>query len=200
MTEREKYEFIYSDCLTYGRSNHGQGTEHLCFMFDSLLDVGGAFTEYASDVRERYGLKVCATDITEMPRELQEGRGVEFHCVSAAEMNILAGPWLSLDKSHLRPFFDVVTAFDVLEHIPKDDLDKSLENIFAHCGRLAIFSVGTQIASWKEHILHHTVQPHAWWGEKFKQFGTHTTLKQTAQINIANGTVPMPTTYHLVRV
>ena len=69
--------------------------------------------------------------------------------------------------------FDVVTSWEVLEHIKEEDLPALAANVHAHMcpGGLWIMSV----ANWEDVHggvrLHQTVKPRAWWREKFISLG-----------------------------
>jgi SAM-dependent methyltransferase len=69
--------------------------------------------------------------------------------------------------------FDVVTSWEVIEHIKEEDLATLAANVHAHLclGGLWIMSV----ANWEDVHggvrLHQTVKPKAWWREKFTSLG-----------------------------
>jgi 2-polyprenyl-3-methyl-5-hydroxy-6-metoxy-1,4-benzoquinol methylase len=69
--------------------------------------------------------------------------------------------------------FDVVTAWEFIEHISEDDLTAVAANVHAHLapGGLWILSVANY-----EHVvggvrLHQTVRPKSWWQQKFESLG-----------------------------
>lgn len=69
--------------------------------------------------------------------------------------------------------FDAVICTDVLEHIPAEELDESLENIFSRAEKLVYLSISTKPAN---KILpnglnaHVTVKPKTWWLEKLANY------------------------------
>ena len=175
MNEREKYEAMHREHPGYGATNHGAGTEHLLddFLYRTLLDVGGGFSTYAAGVKARGYIKHAAvTDISEAPRVEQLKRGVTFHCVAALDMQL----------GH----FDVVTAFDVLEHFPVSERDRSIANIYAHAKRRLIFSIGhlrsTSVVNGREVTLHHTVENREWWVQHLRKFGGELRLEKLPSV------------------
>lgn len=71
--------------------------------------------------------------------------------------------------------FDVITAWDVLEHIAAEDLKQLFTNISNHLADDGIFVAS--IACWDdidpktEVNWHVTVKPKEWWQERFQEFG-----------------------------
>jgi 2-polyprenyl-3-methyl-5-hydroxy-6-metoxy-1,4-benzoquinol methylase len=67
-----------------------------------------------------------------------------------------------------RAEFDVVTAWEVMEHIPEQGLDQLVHNVLAHLatGGMWVMSVSTQ------HGFHHvTVRHRQWWLDLFAKWG-----------------------------
>lgn len=64
--------------------------------------------------------------------------------------------------------FDVISCWEVLEHIPEKDLPQLIENVKNHLSNGGIF-VGS-ISKSPEDPLHVTLHENAWWVEKFKIF------------------------------
>lgn len=63
--------------------------------------------------------------------------------------------------------FDVVSCFDVLEHLFPDELDEGIRALWGVCkpGGCVIISVGTDTGGpWNGKDVHLTQQPTAWWG------------------------------------
>lgn len=78
-------------------------------------------------------------------------------------------------ESGLPGQFDVITAWEVLEHVREEDLETLFSNIRRHLSEKGIFVAS--IADWDDidsetHINWHvTVKSEDWWQEKFRQFG-----------------------------
>ena len=71
--------------------------------------------------------------------------------------------------------FDAITAWEVMEHIPEDDLPALFANIDHHLapGGYLIFSIATFL-DWDPQtgcVWHVTVKPRAWWEERFASLG-----------------------------
>lgn len=62
---------------------------------------------------------------------------------------------------------------DVMEHIPTADVDKVLGHILMSAQHVffQISCVDDSCGKLIGHVLHHTVQPYAWWMQKFQAFG-----------------------------
>jgi ubiquinone/menaquinone biosynthesis C-methylase UbiE len=161
-THEQVYDALLStvDETNYGNSNHGTGSEEFYAGFNSILDIGGGYTDYAF----KSGLsRQAVCDISNLPKETQEARGVEFyHCPAKS---------LPLEDNE----FDVVCAFDCLEHIAAADLDASLDEIMRVCKHRFICTVpyrgATALINGKEVELHETIQPLEWWVEKLSKYG-----------------------------
>ncbi len=71
--------------------------------------------------------------------------------------------------------FDVISAWEVLEHIPEECLDQMIENIVNHLEIGGIF-VGTA-AQFEDYdpvsgaSMHVTIKPQEWWEQKFSEHG-----------------------------
>lgn len=65
--------------------------------------------------------------------------------------------------------FDVVSAFDVLEHIPEDCLPTLFTNINNHLRQGGVFIAS--IATFEDEGYHVTLQEKPWWNEKLEKYG-----------------------------
>jgi 2-polyprenyl-3-methyl-5-hydroxy-6-metoxy-1,4-benzoquinol methylase len=80
-----------------------------------------------------------------------------------------------MDESGRRLFFDVVTAWEVLEHMAKDDVPSLIRTVFENLntGGYFIGSVDTlpdgnpNLGA----IYHKTLEPRSWWLERFESVG-----------------------------
>jgi hypothetical protein len=69
--------------------------------------------------------------------------------------------------------FDAVICTDVLEHVPEDELDETLKNIFCRAEKLVYLSISTKPANKtlpNGLNAHVTVKPPEWWIEKVSAF------------------------------
>lgn len=95
--------------------------------------------------------------------------------------------------------FDVITAWEVLEHIQENDLEQLFKNIKKHLKDDGIF-VGS-ISSWDDIDpesgvnWHVTVKPHEWWSEKFRSWGFAEYNDLMNKVDLARGGVNHPVFY-----
>jgi SAM-dependent methyltransferase len=84
----------------------------------------------------------------------------------------IAKPFLVLSEGFLFSF-NVVTMWEVLEHLSLDDLEALMVNIHAHTRREAFFiaSVHTTQDHFEGVDYHATVRPAEWWAEFFESRG-----------------------------
>ncbi len=149
MSELEKYQGIYSSpekFPRYGHTNHGARALSLLRKWNpaSLVDVGCGYNEFVLAARAQ-SPALTAT-------------GVDFACPGAdLQADITALPFTT--KS-----VDVVTAFDVMEHVTPEQVDAALAEMARISARF-IFSISYQasVNKWRGETLHPTVRPEAWW-------------------------------------
>jgi len=69
--------------------------------------------------------------------------------------------------------FDVITSWEVFEHIKEEDLKNLISNLMKHLDKngLLIFSISTNTSNMGGVELHQTVKPEVWWRNKFRDFG-----------------------------
>lgn len=95
--------------------------------------------------------------------------------------------------------FDIITAWEVLEHIAEADLPQLFENIRKHLTDEGYF-VGS-IANWDDIDpvsgvnWHVTVHPYEWWAEKFSNAGFKICTEDFAVIDLARGGYNPPHCY-----
>lgn len=157
MDEKEKYRLIYLEKLSgfenYGHSNEGRNSYGIVEQLSptSIVDVGCGYNEFCLHFRPK--INKCI--------------GVDFVCPSADVIS---------DASKL-PFsdkeFDLLTAFDVLEHIRIEEIDLVLSE-FKRVSNKYIFSICYRDSVYKVfgETLHPTIKPKEWWVEKIKNLGT----------------------------
>jgi len=71
--------------------------------------------------------------------------------------------------------FDVITSWEVLEHIPEERLSTVAQNIYKHLENngLAIISISPNEETIKGQKLHLTIREKDWWIQFFKEFKLH---------------------------
>lgn len=147
MSEILKYQQIYQSgkMPRYGHSNHGARSIALLekWQAKSVLDVGCGFNEFSKAVSAKMGI---------------EAVGVDFACPGAD---------IVCPASKL-PFqdgqFDVVTSFDMLEHLLPDEVDATLDEMRRVSSRFIVsIAYVDSVNKWNGKTLHPTVRPEHWW-------------------------------------
>lgn len=156
--EKWKYDGIYGPggLPGYGHSNHGANAlEWLAERHTSVLDVGCGHNEFVKAWRQRH------PEVYSM--------GVDFACPSAD--SIAPATALPVLPEHEQPF-SLVTAFDVLEHLPEDEVMPALREM-ARVARWYCFSIATAPSRilWQGQNLHPTVRPLDWWLDRIREAG-----------------------------
>lgn len=151
-----KYDGIYTAQAAgqgyagYGHSNHGRAA--LPWLrsqgFTSLLDVGCGHNELV----KAWGGVLSV--------------GVDFACPGA---DVIA-PATALPFAD--GLFDVVTSFDMLEHLPEHEVLPALREMrrVAHCFCFSIATAPSRIL-WQWQNLHPTVKPMSWWLDRISEAG-----------------------------
>ncbi len=155
--EKAKYDGIYSEpgrYPRYGHTNHGARAVGTVVKWApaSVLDMGCGWNEFAKLVKS----------------SLPETRvvGADFSC-PGADVNCEAASIPFPDKE-----FELVTSFDMLEHLPECEVEKALEEM-ARVAQRFIFSISYQdsVTRWRGETLHPTVKPEEWWVSKIAKAG-----------------------------
>ena len=159
-TAEEVYDTLYRD-TSYGTGERGRGAEQFCKGYKSLLDVGGGKTPTALRYAKYAALeRVVVCDIS--AEALKEQVAAHVHC------DVTVGLPFADDE------FDVVTCFDVMEHIQPDKVDfviAELGRVAKHRIILAIATKQTPKRGSKREKLHLTLQPRKWWLKKLGAVG-----------------------------
>ena len=165
MDEVQKYLEEYSKNREYGNENWGQGILHWVKAngVQSLLDVGCGNGQFAIDASQ-FIPDIHAMDIA----SVKAGRVINdsTQIVKYYDANANAIP---LEDNAV----EIVTAFDVLEHIPSDELDQVLTEMDRVSTKGMIFSIATCPAKGvgTGHELHLSVHNLGWWQEKLGKYG-----------------------------
>lgn len=157
-SEVNKYKSIYNDSKKsekYGHSNHGGESLPIIIGWNpsSVLDIGCGHNEFVKQLRE----KLPASSII----------GGDFACPSADIKLDITERTCFRDKS-----FDVVTAFDVLEHLTFEQLPSALSEM-SRISKRFCFSIGYLDSVWKVNgeTLHPIVKPYYWWHYQITKAG-----------------------------
>jgi hypothetical protein len=157
MPELDKYLGIYGDQTgrfrTYGHTNHGAGAMPMIEAMrpTSILDIGCGWNEFAHEWQAR-GLRAI---------------GVDFACPGADLIgDLVAGlPYAARE-------WDLLTAFDLLEHLRPEQVDVALAEMARISTRFVLSICYTDSRNrWDGETLHPTVRPQAWWMERLRAAG-----------------------------
>ncbi len=84
-------------------------------------------------------------------------------------------PFKFTDKASALPIsFDIITSWEVLEHIAESDLSTLFENVKNHLNNNGYFIGSVSLISYMDTLgnpYHVTLKPRAWWKEMFKNNG-----------------------------
>lgn len=128
-----------------------------CWSWNRALDVGCGWNEWAKEMRSRHPGR--------------EVTGVDFACPGADRLvDVTQG--LPYPDKH----FDVLTAFDMLEHLREADVPFVLAE-FARVSRFFVFTIAYRpsLNTWQGENLHPTVRPPEWWREQLLAQGAYLT-------------------------
>ena len=107
----------------------------------------------------------------------------------------------TLKKDDKLKEFDVISAWEVLEHIKEEDLPVLLENIKKHLNTGGIF-IGS-IANWDDIDektgvnWHVNLHPYEWWRDRFVEVGFEIITEDFSPYDLARGTINPPHVYEL---
>ena len=160
---RTVYEELYSR-HNYGGGEHGQDMEWTLEGCESMLDVGGGRTPTASRYKAAGKLKRAAVCDISQKALSQQPRDIETR-----QCDVTAGLPYGDDE------FDVLTCFDVLEHLQRDSIDFVLAEFARVAKCKLILTIATRPANrdkvMPDEPLHLTVQPELWWLGKIERLG-----------------------------
>jgi SAM-dependent methyltransferase len=125
----------------------------------SVIDFGCGTGRGALKLAEA-GLSVTLVDFTENSRD-EAARSLPFI------------RWDFSEPSEPPATADYGYCTDVMEHIPPDKVDVTIQNLMRASGRVffQISTVPDNLGALIGQPLHLTVQPHAWWADKFASLG-----------------------------
>lgn len=128
----------------------------------SLIDFGFG-TGNSMDFFEKKGLNVSGTEINSYSIENQRKKGRKVYHTSLDDLSML--------KNNQ---FNIGFCNDVIEHVPTNLVDKSLEEMTRICSDYLFISVcpnPSHHLSLDGENLHLTVRPKEWWEKKFENYG-----------------------------
>lgn len=161
LTLQEVYDHLHSG-PRYGLGEHGQGTEHLYANCISLLDVGCGRSTFPSRIKKLHNIpRVEVTDISPVAVDYQRQH--------------FKRPGKVADITDHLPYsaaeFEIITCFDVLEHLPEEGLNRAIEGMARVAERLLVFTIAHIQANNRgpnNELLHLTLQPLSWWHHKLR--------------------------------
>ncbi len=82
-------------------------------------------------------------------------------------------PFTILDAQGQKISFDLITAWEVLEHLPEDSIDQFLSIVRKNMNQNGLFigSIALEADSEGDIEYHQCVKPQSWWFDKFKSHG-----------------------------
>ncbi len=163
---RRIYDDIYSQQPTYGCASAGRSEmmQRSCIprisKGSTLLDVGGGTFGF---VRRLVGSG-------------QVTRGVVIDlCQAAVDHQLHVGVEAVRGSVNDMPFkdneFDIVTAFDVLEHLEPEDINTGIGEMCRVAKSLVMMTISPLPCKHLGYELHRTIQSNDWWTAKFSEFG-----------------------------
>lgn len=166
MNEQPKYQHIYSvlqHCdkryARYGKTNHGREAASYVLKNKprSTCDVGTGHGQFPRMMKRGHIKAVYGFDFA-LPFDEIDEPGFVLKQASADNLPLE-------DKS-----IDILTSFDMLEHIPEDLIDEVFTEFYRVCKRKMVFSISYQKSVHKVFgtSLHVTVRPKTWWLQKIK--------------------------------
>lgn len=80
--------------------------------------------------------------------------------------------------------FDIVTAFDVLEHLDEKDVPQACKNLLFAADKYIIVCVPTWKVEGDLDVTHKTIRPREWWEEQFREAGRELAAGSTAGVSV----------------
>lgn len=82
-------------------------------------------------------------------------------------------PFTVLNDDNEQVKFNVITAWEVLEHIPDEDIDAMMSNIDRHLESDGLFicSISQARDHWEGYDYHVNIHPEAWWHDRLNKLG-----------------------------
>lgn len=179
LIEQKKYEWIKKNNHSYGSSFHGKNVTDLLLKeknhINSIADIGtgrGEFSKWAADnlCKEVYGI-----DFAFDPYEHNKDKNITYYKSFAHN--------LPLKNKQV----DILTSFDMLEHLVEEDIDIVFEEFYRVTKKLFIFSICTRDSTGfrgQLGTLHPTVKDIDWWHDKLSKYGNIKTYKEYTIVDL----------------
>ncbi len=163
-TQQQVYDELYSRSGkgSYVGGEHGAGTDEFILPFKSFLDVGCGMTQL----------------IARMAKQSVQAVGCDISSVVVAEQCKMGNKVIWADVTESLPFvvssFEVVSAYDVLEHIPPYAVNHVIDEIARVAKHRVLLTIAYKPANAKGakgEPLHLTIQPEEWWIKQWERVG-----------------------------
>lgn len=164
--ERKKYQWINENDKTYGSSFHGKRIVdfllHNKKNISSIVDIGTGRGEFCKWAAENLCEEVYGVDFVFEPYENNKHKNITYYKTYAHD--------LPFENKQI----DILTSFDMLEHLVEEDVDIVLKEFYRVTSKKFIFSICTNDScSFRDNVgtLHPTVKDLNWWHNKISKYG-----------------------------
>jgi 2-polyprenyl-3-methyl-5-hydroxy-6-metoxy-1,4-benzoquinol methylase len=138
----------------------------------TLLDLGTATGTVVSSSVER-NFDAFGVEGSDAPKRMQlekgEGPWVKYGGIRLFNADIRY-PFQLYRENNERAKFDIITAWDVLEHMTEKTINTVLENIKRHSIGGAFMIATISFESYPNDLYHLLPRPREWWLSKFSEF------------------------------
>jgi ubiquinone/menaquinone biosynthesis C-methylase UbiE len=165
MEETKKYDIVFKDA-GYRSRESSQGLRYVAkictdYRFHTVLDVGcgpgWSVLEFLIRGKRAQGVEPCEY-LFKQELKVPAGLGI----VKQAKADAIPFPADS---------FDLVFCTDALEHIPEQNVQKSISELIRVSKKYIFCSISSDEAQcFPELKLHQTVRPREWWEVQFSKF------------------------------
>lgn len=165
----------------------------------SLPRLGGEFAKTAQHVKQKFNPSTlldvgCAKGFLVLSlRNL----GINAIGIDASEYAISSAPeevkdFVSVGLAESKDVdlfkensFDIVTAFDILEHLDEKDVPQACKNLLFAADKYIIVCVPTRRVEGDLDVTHKTIKPREWWEEQFRAAGRELVASGVAGIEVS---------------